>query len=173
VKFLYFILIIPIVFLSCVSEKKGVHTYPNPFEFTHIYCVAGSKNDLFLKANEWVTKTFVSVRDVIKTQDKEAGKIIAKGAIKTISELNFSLIISYTRYTMTIDVKDGKYRVVLSDFIYEDIYSGHNYKQPFNFSLSQNCPANYVDPKMWNNIKRDAKLGANEILKDFIESVSN
>jgi hypothetical protein len=68
------------------------------------------KEALYKNAQTWIAKTFGDYKSVIQFEDKEAGRLILKG--------NSDLITLYHpkfRYVITIDVKDAKYRSVLTD----------------------------------------------------------
>lgn len=75
-----------------------------------------SKNQLFSNAKVWMANTFVSSKDVIQSEDKEAGDIIGKGFTKVY----FKSIVTIERndyFTIQIDVKDNKYRCKIHDII--------------------------------------------------------
>ncbi|WP_107822016.1 DUF4468 domain-containing protein [Mangrovibacterium marinum] len=40
--------------------------------------VPGTKDELYVKANEWMVRSFNNAKSVIQFQDKEAGKIMGK-----------------------------------------------------------------------------------------------
>lgn len=112
--------------LTRCSPYKNITAmeYPVPFQFTIIDSVQGSKNDLYVRANEWMAKAFVSSKSVIQMQDKEAGKIIGKAVIN-IPLIETNNLSETVNYTISIDVKDGRYRCVLSDFYHEGVvYAG-------------------------------------------------
>lgn len=113
-----------ILFLSSCAPMKPIATtdFPRPFEFVIVDSVSGDKNALYVKAYEWMAKTYNSSKDIIQMSDKEAGKIIAKSVILTPTIRNYLggiLGNEAVRYTIQIDVKDGKYKCVLSDFNHE------------------------------------------------------
>jgi hypothetical protein len=90
-----------------------------PLEYTLVDSLSGTKDDLYVKAHEWLAKTFVSANDVIQMQDKDAGKLIGKGALSIQTDngvLMGGVKTSYVRYTLSITVKTGKYKCVISDF---------------------------------------------------------
>lgn len=74
-----------------------------------------TKDELYTRAREWFAKTFNSAKDVIQMDDKSAGKIIGKGAANgsyfyLLTTIRFTLY-----YTVSITVKDGRYRYEITD----------------------------------------------------------
>lgn len=68
-----------------------------------------SKNEIYIKVNEWYVKTFNSAESVIEFQDKERGKIMGKYVFSfTKSRLTY-----YIKQVVSIDIKDEKIRIVI------------------------------------------------------------
>ena len=104
------------------QPKHQKVSYTTPFEVSLIDSCSGSKNELYVKANEWIAKTFGSAKAVIEMQDKEAGKIIGKGNLTCSSTRNRMAVTvenDYVSYTIQIDVKENKYRCIINHFIHE------------------------------------------------------
>ncbi len=80
------LLIVMILFSACyapkATTKKEVKKF-SPVTFKVIDSVKGSQNQLYIKAYQWMANTFNSAKEVIQMQDKEAGKLIGKGVMKT------------------------------------------------------------------------------------------
>lgn len=138
--------------LSCNPYKHmAINTnFPVPFEFKLIDSIVGTQNDLYVKANEWMAKTFVSAKEVIQMQDKEAGKLIGKGIIETpvLNAYGTNIGVDYVHYTISIDVKEGRYRCILSDFYHEGALVNYGGKYglqntPSYGSLNNAQPSNY------------------------------
>ena len=152
-----------LLFSSCIEQKYAVGAagYPNPFEFETIDSMSGSKNEIFANANEWVAKTFNSAKDVIQMNDKEAGRIIAKGVMESDVDMGIAGISDFfVSFTMSIYVKDGKTKIDFTDFILTDQYivsrtgpdSDHKKNDPLSRPLTKGVYA-----KAWNNIKGDCQ----------------
>lgn len=76
----------------------------------------------YLNAKQWIARTFGSYKDVVQFEDETAHKIILKGKVLAPNdgEINEAKKIWYQdkvtyRFTMTIDIKKGKYRVKIED----------------------------------------------------------
>jgi hypothetical protein len=81
-----------------------------------------SKDELYLRAREWFARTFVSAQALIQMDDKAAGKIIGKGLSEDVR--NGFIRTAYTiYYTVSITVKEGRYRYEITDF-YREIIRG-------------------------------------------------
>ena len=76
-----------------------------------------NKKELYNRAKKWVVLKYKSANDVIQLDNKEDGIIIGKG--------NFG-IRYYSRkptieHTLQIESRDGRYKFMISNFIYSDI----------------------------------------------------
>lgn len=76
-----------------------------------------TKNQLYSRANEFFAKAFVSANNVIQYQDKDEGKIVGKGNLKIRCDGNESLL----KFTISIFVKDGKYRYLINDLSHDEL----------------------------------------------------
>lgn len=98
---------------SLTQTKK-----PTP-DVSNIIVINGkSKNKIFEESKIWIAKSFKSANSVIQYSDKETGSIIGKGTIKypcdgVIDCGAFGEDI--VNFTIKIDVKENKARVVFSD----------------------------------------------------------
>jgi len=69
------LIILSLILVSCATYQKV--SYSEPFQ--KVYGdLPGDKNQLFVKANEWMVKTFNSAESVIEYSDKEAGALMGK-----------------------------------------------------------------------------------------------
>ena len=98
-KTTYFILAL-FLFSSCASFQ--MITTPKAGDIIEF---KGTKEELYLKANAWMVKSFSNSKSVIQFQDKEAGKIMGKYLMKSLATDNeiYSLI--------TISVKDNATKI--------------------------------------------------------------
>jgi hypothetical protein len=127
--FIFLIMIFPLNLMAQLEdsikvdlEKFTIDKTTGKITFTFIDSIKGiNKNLLYGKSLEWIAKNFKDATEVIKLQDKENGKIIAKGYL----ELNYVYQriygINYYRnyrqnFTLDLTLRDEKYRLILSDF---------------------------------------------------------
>ena len=149
--------------------------YPSPFQFQRIDSnLHGTKADLFVKANEWVAKTFVSAKDVIQMSDKEAGKILAKGVMEATGRVGITKCIFYIKFTLAIDVKDNKSRCKISEFIVEGYQSNGTFSEKkyfkMNVSLDDDPPFSY-SRKTWNDLKYTCSYNSENHINDLFTAL--
>ena len=84
-----------------------------------------SKDEIHSIINQWVAENYNSANNVIQMNDKEAGTIIVKGVTDITTKnligkailKNNSYVTEYVespiKYTLTINIRDGKYRLIL------------------------------------------------------------
>lgn len=107
-----FILVLSIIIISCApildvkiqSVQKVVET-------------TGSKNDLFVKANQWMVKTFNNAESVIQFSDKESGTITGKYMLKQTYSVgnNYQYVPNGGIFAViNIDIKDNKARITIT-----------------------------------------------------------
>jgi hypothetical protein len=75
-----------------------------------------SKDDLYTRSREWFAKTFVSAQDVLQMDDRQSGKIIGKGSSYGFYTVLMTPVTYYLKYTVSVTVKDGRYRYEISSF---------------------------------------------------------
>lgn len=99
-KTIYALLLLFVV-SSCMSYTQVTATKTN-----NVINLSGTKNELFIKANEWMVRTFKDAKSVIQFQDKEAGKIMGKYLMHSYSANNIDI------YSLiTIEVKDNATKI--------------------------------------------------------------
>lgn len=112
-----------IIYLPLMMLTSIIGFAQESYDFEKIIESKGeNKSEIFIKMNEWVASTYNSANDVIQMSDKDAGKLIIKGLKKYRStKFGYGCYEGLIKYTMKIDVKDEKVRVILTDFIHESI----------------------------------------------------
>ena len=178
-RYLFFILLL---FFACAPQKKIPKLdYPVPFQFELIDTLAGSKDELYVKAHQWIAKTFDSAKTVIDMQDKEAGKLICK-PLFTIPRVHTTLYYSFPyedviTYVVSIDVKDGRYRCIISDFVHKggNYFDGKTTTESTSYGSLEDTMRLYRSPatgKMTENryyyaVKNAAMQQAKDLIKDL------
>lgn len=145
---------------------------PLPFdEETHRITYQGvvevpsvSKDQLYVRAHEWVAKTYRSANDVIQMQDKEAGQLITKGLTRvTLHVMGMNADAGVIRHTLTIYVKDARYKYILSNFVHEDL-------RPKATSVGalegQDLPFG-MGKKQWDELRREADQDARRLVSEL------
>ena len=102
------------------KSQLPINNSTNLIEFEEIVAVEGmSKNDLYYKAKEWFARTFNSANDVVQMENIESGKIIGKGISDIIVNFLGSKTKEMLHYTLILSVKDGRYRLKLTNFYFQ------------------------------------------------------
>lgn len=102
--------------------------------YTEVVLVDSSttKQELYSKAREWFAKTYVSSTNVLQMEDKENGKLIGKAlmevSFKTILGTNFPG--GFINYTISIYLKDGKYKYEFTNFHHTGTIAYNGQKVP-------------------------------------------
>ena len=126
-KYLIFALLLPLISYSQRKVSKQIKeqkkeersiadtmNFPDPFVFTYIDTISLNKAAIFSKSSQWLTTTMGRTQKHIQTQDALTGKII-------VTNLE---VAKNTTEILTIDVKEGKYRLTFDNCKYE-IRSGY------------------------------------------------
>lgn len=96
-----------------ISTSTGKVTYEDVITIDGL-----SASQIYVRGNEWFAKTFNSANDVIQMQDKEAHKIIGKGAISVVLR---RANVGYFYYTISFYAKDGRFKYEITDIYHENI----------------------------------------------------
>jgi hypothetical protein len=119
-KILLLFLILP-CFLKAQEINLPVDSTTNKVSYSEVVPVPGiSKDDLYVRGREWFAKTFVSAQAVIQMDDKAAGKIIGKGVGYGTSSFMLTTSRFTIFYTVSLTVKDGRYRYEITDFYFQN-----------------------------------------------------
>lgn len=147
-KFLISFLLIPLFGASqSYKEKREAKKalmkiadtclFPVPFEFYFIDSLSASKHEIYSKCVAWLATRMNSYKRGQEMSDSALGKII-------IPSITPSINLDY-RYTLTIDVKNNKYRCRFSD-VYETRDAGFGLTQKIPFDTIENYKLIYFGP---------------------------
>lgn len=84
---------------------------------------------LYSRAKATITDLYKSAKDVVQLDDKDAGRIVAKGTYEIVGDA-LGTSIDYVHHSLTIEAKDGRYRVTVSDLVIETLPSQSNLAIP-------------------------------------------
>jgi hypothetical protein len=123
-----------------------------------------SKADLYTRAYAWIAKAYRSANDVIQMNDKEAGQLVAKGSMRvTARALGMDMDAGVVRHTLSIYVKDGKYKYVLTNLTHEDSRP----KAPSVGPLEREDLPFGMSKKVWANMKGEANRDARRLVGEL------
>lgn len=135
------------------------------------------KDILYSKSKQWLTVYYKSSKDVIQLDDKENGIIIGKGNfVYHALGMTYASYEGWVNYTFKIQVKDGRLKFEIYDFIHEN--------KPGNARSSElgliTTAENYTDKGLskgyhnntWKDIKKESETHFNNALKNLTDAVS-
>ena len=131
-----------------------------------------SKNDLYIRALEWVNKTYKSGKSVIQTTDKDGGMIIGKAITHTLIYNNVGIKMDggYFSYTISIYCKDNKYKYVIDNITYNkgivELNSGADLAESFP-SNWKGIQGSKYNRKQWKSFQSQANTELNLIIEDL------
>jgi len=129
------------------------------------------KDILYNRAKEWFVKAFKSSNDVIQLDDKESGKIIGKGNF-SISK-SMWLTDSQVDFTITIMVKDGRYKYIVSDFFHVSTYNEKMYSGGSLDDEKPDCGTFNMAKKGWKQVKEQTKSTVDNLIADLKTFMEN
>jgi hypothetical protein len=128
-----------------------------------------SKADLYTRAHGWVATAYRSANTVIQMQDKEAGQLVVKGLTRvTLRSLGLNADAGAVRHTLTIYVKDGRYKYVLTDLTHDGAGVPNIYAAgPLEREEGKIYSLGSATKKQWADIKRQANQDAYRLIADL------
>ncbi|MDA0195911.1 MAG: DUF4468 domain-containing protein [Bacteroidetes bacterium] len=138
-----------------------------------------SKDELFTKINLWFGKTYNSAKDVIQMSDREGGVIVGKGLFSySFGKTIYGCYDGNIDYAITVQVKDNRFRVELSDFNHGD----SDPTNPFKCALglittaelhSESGISKKYNNAVWNDIKLKSETYSNDIFQSIESSLKS
>ncbi len=122
-RYLTFALILFLFSLSFSASSVEEKMKKLPFDpstgkitYTEVIQVEGlSRDALYDAARSWIALNFKSAQHVLQMDDKASGKLICKGNF-VIYTGNFMPTEHRISFSLTIRVKEGRYKYILTDF---------------------------------------------------------
>ena len=140
--------------LIVVAQEFPINLKTGKVSYEGVFKVEGaSATDLYIKANEWFARTFNSAKNVIQMQDKEAGKIIGKGAIEVEKSGYPNGVFDFT---IKFTAKEGRYRYVITDIAHDKRGSALNGSGGAIENEKPACGSMNMFKKHWNKLKTQA-----------------
>jgi hypothetical protein len=115
-----------------MKQVADTMSFPNPFEFKKIDSPGLSKSVIYNRCLGWLAKHLTGTVSGAPTGDSLNGKIL-------LPEIHASADVTYT---LNIDVKEGKYRCVLENYILHTEYG------PLSLYASKDLPGHGKESKM-------------------------
>ena len=174
--FILFTFLIASVSVRCQSVLERLPRNPETQKVEYVEIVEvpqATKATLFAKAQTWMATTFRSANQTIQLADKETGTLIAKGTMPTrVRAMGRDYPAGVFRLTMAVQVKDGKYKVTLSEIVHEgDINpNGAATMGPIENSAKASM-IRYPTRKQWDELRANFHDDALKFLAKFKETM--
>lgn len=78
-----------------------------------------SKDELYSRAREWFVRKFNNAESVLQMDDRESGKLAGRGWMDIEIESLQALWIFKLKFLIIIQLKDGRYKLTLTDIEYQ------------------------------------------------------
>lgn len=152
-----------------------------PITFTEVVKVdSADHTELFNRARSWFNENFRSSKDVLNIADKETGELAGKGLTQFYSSnfIGSATVRGVIRFAVTIQVKDGRYKYIITDFTHEATAAG---TYTYDFGLITNdetCPhkipmtSKKWQNKIWTELQRKSR-SEGEALATSLKSAMN
>jgi len=134
-----------------LDSETGKITYT---EVAYVDDSTTTKDQLYSVAREWFARTFKSSNDVLQMDDRKAGKLIGKGSFEI--EMTPYLTESYVEFTISIYVKNGKYKYEFTDFYHISFKPG--YSGGALEDEKPDCGGMRMTKKGWKQVKEQTSI---------------
>lgn len=166
---------------SSLSDWKTGNLWEQPFaynekgdiEYVEVIELPGiAKDEVYLRAKKMFISLFKDSRNVLEYDDKEAGTLIGNGNTSVSWVTQFMDIpVSITMwFTLTIDVKEGKYRLTLNNF--ENQAPVSQYSNGDRYGLEIAFPENEEVPKLNREMKAAALTEIDALFKQVKKTMA-
>lgn len=122
----------------------------------------GSQDELYERALKWAKKYFPNPLVTIQKEDKIGGTLVCNPNIKITTlgkDGKTAVLAGYVYYTFTIEVKDGRYRYIMTDF-----HKRESARFPIEKWLDNTKPE-------WSSIRYDHLHQIDQAVKKLIEEL--
>ena len=127
---------------------------------------------LFERARGWFVATFKDSKSVLEVSDKESGELKGKGSMTAAFKSAFRSDWGYLSYTISVSVKDGRYKLLITD--YENHYTplSDNDKSgsvglltdaPDAPKFNMGFASKATKDNLWNTLKADADANSKRL----------
>jgi hypothetical protein len=152
-KLIYILFALVSLVANAQSKKSDPSLPRNPktgsIEYVDSASVRLTKNEIFNKANEWISTSYNSSKAITQLSNSETGRIILK---PTIPVYSIGSSIGHVNYTFIITCKDSVYTCSITNLIHE------NFRYPGCGPLENEKTGsmNYTKGQ-WHKIKKDSE----------------
>lgn len=136
-----------------------------------------SKQSIYNGIKEWIGMNFVSAKNVIQVDDKDAGLIIITSVTPYNSgKLSHIAYVGELSYTIKIQIKDNRFKVEFTNFVhksYSDIRPDYWSLGMLTTSEEYQGKCSSLEKSRFNKVWTDLKMKSDLIYKDLVSSIGN
>lgn len=145
-----------------------------PIQFDEVIKAEGKPvSEVYTTIKMWVATNFNSAQDVIQMDDAQNGIMICKGAFEYDhgGGIAGAVMDGWVKYTLQIQVRDGRYKVSIGNFTHEAKPSrsaGYDWSMGLITTRERAKAKGVVDArqkKAWKNLKTMCKMKAYELIE--------
>ena len=150
------VLVILILFLPISHGCSGLQVAPTASQeelvISRVLNIPGkSKAILYRRAKIWIAQNYNSANDVIQYSDRQSGTIICRGSMKLFRKSALGPVdVGYLSYTLTINIKDSKLRMIFDHFYSYIAPSGPPYNVAGGKQIPLKMDMEYAKPRIEN-----------------------
>jgi hypothetical protein len=156
------------------TPSPEAKTPPQPLSFTEVVTVERTPaKELYLRAVSWLAHSVVDAESVLEVQDRESGTLISKVAIPYEPNVASSSenIRGFITFTVTIMVKDGRYKYMISDFTHHGSPSPTADAIDFGaLTTAKEFPE--ISTKIWKHLKTVSASRASALISSMKTAMS-
>jgi hypothetical protein len=166
-------IIIALLLCNTAFAQLPIDSTSHLITYTGVVQANGTQQELYSRAREWFAKTYNSAQSVIQMDDKD--KIVGKALMKAYYK---KYRFGYINYTVTIYIKDDKYKYEFTEFYHKGEYVGGGVYIGNTYISNADIPnLGPIEGLMDSQKKRDQKIFAafsvqiNDNVKSLIASL--
>lgn len=162
-----FLMLVLISSVSVIGQDR-------PFQCDTVIQAKGkSVAEIYASVKVWVATVFNSANDVIQMDDAQNGIMICKGRFhyKAPGGVNLRSMSGYVDYTMKVQVREGRYKVTIGDFIHQSTSTQFTSSWSFGLIYDREEYTGGGDrrkKKVWPDLLRNCKIQC----KSLVEGIS-
>jgi hypothetical protein len=150
--------------LNSTAQENAANLPVDPdsklITYKEVVNVAGTQAELFNRAIEWVNKQYKNPADATKVRNPATGLIEIIHRIElTADDKGTSRAAGIVDYSMKIELKEGRYRYIITNFNYKDI-SRQPIERWMNTADKAYLPA-------WSNNLKQVDEAANKLIQSL------
>lgn len=153
------------ILATIAHSPKLCYAQSGTWEALIIDSIPLAQEELYSRAKTFVAYNFVDSKNVIQMDDKDVGKIICKGTMNPTSR--GALGMNYQNnfdFTLTIDLRDNKYRAVLNNIYHSGLGPHKTYPGGHIENEKPDCGTLMIPKKDWIKMQEAVKLEATKFM---------